>query len=40
MYDIEEFYALDGLDIKDVLKDCILNYYIQYNNLTDGATNV
>ncbi len=29
MYEIEEFYAVDGEDLKDLLKSCIFNYYIK-----------
>lgn len=27
MYEIEEFYAVDGQNLKDLLKSCIFNYY-------------
>ena len=29
MYEIEEFYAVDGNNLKDILKSCIYNYYIK-----------
>lgn len=29
MYEIEEFYAVDGSDLKDLLKSCIYNYYMK-----------
>ena len=29
MYEILEFYAVDGNDLKDLLKSCIYNYYIK-----------
>lgn len=29
MYEIEEFYAVDGVDLKELLKTCIFNYYIK-----------
>ena len=29
MYEISEFYAVDGNDLKDLLKSCIYNYYIK-----------
>lgn len=35
MYEIEEFYAVDGLDLKEVLKSCIFNYYIKYKDEKD-----
>ena len=32
MYEILEFYNSDGLDLKDILKDCIYNYFIKNIN--------
>lgn len=29
MYEIEEFYAIDGQDLKELLKSCIFNYYVK-----------
>ena len=29
MYEISEFYAVDGNNLKDLLKSCIYNYYIK-----------
>ncbi len=29
MYEIEEFYAVDGQDLKELLKSCIFNYYVK-----------
>lgn len=32
MYETLEFYNSDGLDLKDILKDCIYNYFIKNIN--------
>ena len=32
MYETLEFYNSDGLDLKDILKDCIYNYFIKSIN--------
>ena len=29
MYEISEFYAESGSDLKDLLKSCIYNYYVK-----------
>ena len=29
MYEISEFYAVDGNNLKDLLKSCIYNYYVK-----------
>ncbi len=29
MYEIEEFFSVDGNDLKDLLKSCIYNYYLK-----------
>mgnify|MGYP000053222853 CR=1 FL=1 len=29
MYEIEEFYAEDGSNLKEILKSCIYNYYMK-----------
>ena len=29
MYEISEFYAVDGSNLKDLLKSCIYNYYVK-----------
>ncbi len=29
MYEISEFYAANGNDLKDLLKSCIYNYYVK-----------
>lgn len=29
MYDVEEFYSVDGQDLKELLKSCVFNYYVK-----------
>lgn len=30
MYEIEEHFTKDGVNLKDVLMGCIYNYYLEY----------
>ncbi len=30
MYNSTEYFMEDGIDLKDILKSCIYNYYIKY----------
>ena len=40
MYEIEEFYAVDGSNIKDILKSCIYNYYIKNKDQKTSSNNL
>ena len=34
MYDVKEIFKEEGIELKDVLKQCIYNYYLKYKKQT------
>ncbi len=38
MFETIEFFDNDGSDLNDVIKSCILKYYVDSNQLNGGTT--